>query len=427
MRHRLATMSAREDYLMVPRIMLALLATAPLAAAQESAFVLPTPTGRAAVGTTSWVLVDSTRRETFTGNALPRSVEVIAWYPAKAAAPGSQTARAPYLREGTIEAATFATAMSKPGAFDHLAAVLTHASIDASPSGVPKSLPVLVFSHGYTGPVSAYSALLEDLASHGYIVLSVGHSYEAVAVRQADGTVATMLDSAGRLRQGILDVLGEWRDEDSTMARVTRAGTERQQLQILKTYIDGAPKTNAVISRWVADNRFVLDQFARSTTGISGDLQRLADLNRVGVLGHSMGGVVAGEFCLRDERCRAGLNLDGIPQSGSMIASRMQRPFMMVYSARPGRLGASDAIYRRAASRYYRVDVDDTRHIDFSDMIFWGGPLKAGGASGSIAPNRAAEVTRLIVRQYFDQELRGVPSPLLKGTQRLPDVHVRPR
>ena len=208
------------------------------------------------------------------------------------------------------------------------------------------------------------------------------------------------------------------------MARVTRAKTESEQLRILKTYIDGVPKTNAVIDRWVADTKFALDQFARASDGIAGELNRRADLDRIGVLGHSMGGVVAGEFCLRDTRCRAGLNLDGIPQSGSMIASRTKRPFMMVYSARPGRLGASDVIYRRAASRYFRVDVDDTRHVDFSDMIFWGGPLKAAGASGSIAPNRAVELTRLIVRQYFDQELQGVPSPLLAGTLRLPDAHV---
>jgi pimeloyl-ACP methyl ester carboxylesterase len=225
------------------------------------------------------------------------------------------------------------------------------------------------------------------------------------------------------MRQGILDVLAEWRDEDSTMARVTRARTESEQLEILRAYINAVPKTKAVIDRWVADTKLVLDQFTRATAGVPGELRRRADLKRIGVFGHSMGGVVAGEFCLVDERCRAGLNLDGIPQSGSMIDSRMARPFMMVYSARPGRLGASDAIYRRAASPYYRVDVDGTRHIDFSDMIFWGGPLKA--ASGSIAPERAVEATRLIVRQYFDQELRGVPSPLLRGTLRLTDVHVR--
>jgi alpha-beta hydrolase superfamily lysophospholipase len=413
--------------MVVRRTMLAIVlmaAATPIAAAQERAFVLPAPTGQLPVGTTSWFVVDRTRRESFMSGDAPRSVEVVAWYPTSAAAT-ARSARAPYLREGSIEAETFAKAMGKPGVFDHLAAVQTHSVTDAPPSGQAASLPLLLFSHGYTGPLSAYAALLEDLASHGYIVLSVGHSYEAVAVRKPDGSVATMLDSSGAMRQRILDVLTEWRDEDSTMARVTRAPTESEQLQILKAYISGVPKTEAVINRWVADNRFVLDQFARSAAGIAGELRRRADLTRIGVFGHSMGGVVAGEFCLVDERCRAGLNLDGIPQSGSMIGSRMPRPFMMVYSARPGRLGASDVIYRRAASPYYRVDVDGTRHIDFSDMIFWGGPLKAAGASGNIAPERAVEATRLIVRQYFDQELRGVPSPLLKGTLRLDDVHVR--
>ena len=69
-----------------------------------------------------------------------------------------------------------------------------------------------------------------------------------------------------------------------------------------------------------------------------------------------------------------------------MIDTSMQRPFLMVYSARPGRAGASDAIYRRAARPYYRVDVRDTRHLDFSDMAFWGGPLRERPVLGTIAP-----------------------------------------
>jgi hypothetical protein len=106
-----------------------------------------------------------------------------------------------------------------------------------------------------------------------------------------------------------------------------------------------------------------------------------------------------------------------------MIDARMTKPFLMVYSGRPGRQGASDAIYRRAASTYYRADAADARHLDFSDMNFWGGPLSA--AHGSISPDRAAELTRLIVREYFDYELRGKDSPLLNGTQLVPDLRVR--
>ena len=138
-----------------------------------------------------------------------------------------------------------------------------------------------------------------------------------------------------------------------------------------------------------------------------------------------MGGVTAGQFCLDDRRCAAGLNLDGIPQYGTMIDRPLSRPFLMVYSARPGRAGASDAIYRRAAAPYYRIDVGKTLHLDFSDMIFWGGPLHDRGALGTLAPVRAAEITRAIVRQYFDQMLSSRRSPLLAGESTFPEVTVR--
>ena len=136
-----------------------------------------------------------------------------------------------------------------------------------------------------------------------------------------------------------------------------------------------------------------------------------------------MGGVASGQFCLDDRRCRAGLNLDGIPQSGSMIDGTLQRPFLMVYSARPGRDGASDVIYRRAASPYYRVNVRDTLHLDFSDMAFWS-PLRDRKILGAMAPARAAAITRQVVREYFDQELNGQPSGILAGSTQLPEVTV---
>ena len=394
-------------------------------AAHSSAppFVLPAPTGRYGVGTTSWNVIDSSRTESFVAASTPREVRVLAWYPI-ASQTKSSTNRAPYLRE-PLDARTFGTAIRSPGAYDALSEVATHSFVDAAPlSGSPK-LPILIFSHGYTGPVSAYSGLLEDLASHGFIVLSVAHPYEAVAATLSNGATATMLDSAGSMRRAILDVLGEWKDEDSTMARVTRATTENEQLRILRAYLSQVPKTTAVIDRWVSDTKLVLDKLATlPASTIGGQLARRSDMARIGVFGHSMGGVVAGEFCVKDTRCRAGLNLDGIPQSGSMIDARMPSPFLMVYSARPGRVGASDAIYRRATQRYYRVDVDNTRHIDFSDMILWGGPLH--DASGPIAPSHAIELTRLIVREYFDQELGAKPSPLLSRKTQLPDVHVHP-
>ena len=137
-----------------------------------------------------------------------------------------------------------------------------------------------------------------------------------------------------------------------------------------------------------------------------------------------MGGVAAGQFCVEDRRCKAGLNLDGIPQYGTMIDTPMPAPFLMVYSGRTGRAGASDIIYKRSASKYYRVDVNDTLHIDFSDMNFWGAPLRQRGAYGTIDPARAAEITRMVTREFFGQEILKQPSAFLSGKRPLTGVTV---
>ena len=231
--------------------------------------------------------------------------------------------------------------------------------------------------------------------------------------------------SDGKPRQPYLDVVNEWRKEDDTMAAVTTSTSADEQRRILRGYFATTPKTAAAMKRWVDDTRLVLDRLSSLSSGTAaGMLARRLDMARIGVGGHSMGGVVAGEFCVEDGRCRAGLNLDGIPQFGRMIDRPLDRPFLMVYSARPGRLGASDVIYRRAEP-YYRVDIANTLHLDFSDMTFWGGPLRALNAFGSLAPERITEITRAVVLQYFDQVLLGRPSQLLNRQQSFNELTVK--
>jgi hypothetical protein len=70
------------------------------------------------------------------------------------------------------------------------------------------------------------------------------------------------------------------------------------------------------------------------------------------------------------------------------------------------------------------VDVRDTLHLDFSDMAFWGGPLRERAMLGTMAPARASAITAAIVRQYFAQELLGQRSTLLTGESMFPEVTV---
>lgn len=380
-------------------------------------FELPAPTGKSPIGTTRWVVTDPSRQETFT-TGQPRQVEVIAWYPAVA----SIAPTAPYLRDGMEEVLSFARLAKLGNAFDGLAAVKTHAVLDAMPAASPARFPVIVFSHGYTGLPSSHTGLFEDLASHGWAVLSVVHPYEATGSMLADGTVITFLNEKGTMHQGIMDVLNEWGPEAGTMEKVTAAAGDAEKEKLLRGYLATLKNTDAVVKRWVLDTRLVLDRLPKDAAG--GRLAARLDLSRLGVAGHSMGGVAAGQFCVEDRRCEAGLNLDGIPQYGTMIDTPMPAPFLMVYSGRAGRAGASDIIYRGSASKYYRVDVKDTLHLDFTDMNFWGGPLRQRGAYGAIPPARAAEVTRAIVGEFFGQEILGQKSGLLAGERQWDGVTV---
>lgn len=373
-------------------------------------FELPAPTGRYPIGTTSWRLIDPSRQETFAPTER-RQIEVIAWYPATRGGGAS----APYLREGVGEVRPFARLFGAEMAFDALESVRTHAELDAPPARTPAKLPVLIFSHGYTGMPSSYTGLMEDLASHGYAVLSVVHPYEAGAATLADGRIVSMNGVDGKFRQGIQDVLAEWGPEDQTMTAVTSATGDAEQIRLMRGYLGTLKQTGVMLRRWVDDTTLAVDRLADvPASSAAGRLVARLDLGRLGAFGHSMGGVTSAQFCVEDRRCRAGLNLDGIPQYGSMIDTPMARPFLMVYSERPGRAGASDPIYRRSAKPYYRVDMKGTRHLEFSDLPFWAGPLKP--ALGTLPAARAAELTALIVRQYFDQELLGRRSTLLAGT-----------
>jgi dienelactone hydrolase len=392
--------------------------------AQGARTVTPAPTGPMPVGSTEWRLVDESRRETWVGSDAPREIKIVAWYPASRPENGARPA--PYLREGAAEVRAFATRLGVPDMTDRLAASHGHAALDAAPAASPTKFPVLLFSPGYTAWPSAYTALLEDLSSHGYVVLSINHPYETTAATLSNGRVASFLDDSLALLPSARRVFDEWKTEDSMMAAVTRATDEEEQRRLLREYLGGLKETLATLQRWVEDTRLVLDRLAAlDKNTVAARLATRLDLGAIGAFGHSMGGVTSAQFCLDDRRCRGVLNLDGSPQYGTLIAGWLGRPILMVYSARAGRLGASDAIYRRAAKPYYRLEVDRTLHADFTDVGFWSPVIREKGVIGALEPERTTQITRAIVREYFDQVLRGRTSALLRGDPVFAEVKAR--
>src|SRR5215813_6369604 len=256
---------------------------------------LPALTGKLAVGRTSFYWVDKSRPEPMADDPNDRRELIVTiWYPAESA-PGEP---APYI--DNLD--KLADAPNQP-LFNLARYVRSHAIAGARISSAEPRYPALIFSPGNQTNVATYAAQIEDLASHGYIVIGIDHPYESLGALYPDG-------------------------------RIARYSEERRPKQ-------GAPNFQEEFERFyrrrvdwrAADATFVLNQLEKLGAGKTpGQFSGRLDLARVGALGHSMGGVAAAQTCQSDRRFKACLNLDGKAKSLSFFPDAggkgPEQPFM---------------------------------------------------------------------------------------------------
>ncbi|MGP3918955.1 alpha/beta hydrolase family protein [Nonomuraea sp. 10N515B] len=371
--------------------LLAIMATTSVASAQSapassvpasgSTTYLPKPTGSHPVGTTSLYLKDTSRPDPWVPSVKARELMVSLWYPAKS--PGRK--RAPYMTPKESELLLKSGKINSVPA-DTLSKTRTNAFTDASPAGRKHGLPLIVLSPGHTKPRTELTALAEDLASRGYVVAAIDHTYENVATTFPDGRVTTCVTC---------------------------------EINKNPAWWEKLAKSRA------ADVSFVLDQLTGSHSQWKGT--RLIDPSRIAMAGHSAGGASTIAAMLKDSRIRAGIDIDGttevrIPGSG------LARPFLFLgkpSTYTPGQGDAADTWERdwKQLKGWKRwLLVTGAEHTSFTDL----GVLvdQIGIDDGAdISGARAMEITRRYVSAFFDLHLRKKPQPLLdKPSTRYPEV-----
>lgn len=251
---------------------------------------VPAPTGGYQVGT-MLLQVEGSEPADSLPEWTPSTIDAQLWYPARA---GSNGARMPYFPQPAR-----LDAMLRDGYYDQPVSTIaawarlsTHAIRDALPAVVTGGFPLLVFSPGQSVPRSHYTALLQELASRGLVVVAVDH-------RRPEPP------AAGGIRR--------------TSAAAGRPGAAT-----------GASPDEDVV-RWAADLSTVL----RRLTGASGSIGVVAhstDFTRASAFGHSIGGAVALQACTREPVLRRCANLDGAP-FGTWSEAGVPRPVLVVRSS----------------------------------------------------------------------------------------------
>ncbi|GAA2966345.1 lipase [Actinokineospora diospyrosa] len=363
----------------------------------------PGLSGRYPVGTREVHAVDPGRADPWVPQRRRELMLTVSYPAARAGGP-----RAPWLPSGVAAAFTQLAAspefLGLPAGTVDWTSVRRRAVLDAAPAR--GRWPVVLFSPGFAGPREFYADKVDDLASRGYVVVSMSHTFESAAVQFPDG----------RVEYGRADVG------------------------------NGADKKKAIDTR-VADTRFVLDRLA--------DLS-FADTSRIGMAGHSYGGYTTGETMVVDRRVKAGVNIDGalghgvgqyLP--GRVVTEGLDRPFLLFggddvdpvtgreleHSHVDRDLDPSWADFW-ATQRGWKRDLhlDRSTHFSFTDLQFIVPQVRAhlpAGAQerviGTVNPTRSVAAQRDYLAGFFDLHLKGWDRHLFAGSSPChPDTRLIP-
>jgi dienelactone hydrolase len=341
----------------------------PAIAATTVVLSLPAPTGPHHVGATVLDLKDTSRADPWVPTDPARELMVTMWYPTNV----NHGTRIQYETLAESEGYVTGKHLEDYLSPDSLSRVSTHAYLDAPPAGRPHSLPLIVLSPGYTAQRSSLTSLAEDLASHGYVVALIDHTYESYAIQFSDGRIATCATCA-------ID------DEDAFFPRLFQVHA--------------------------ADVSFVLNELTGAHPVWSGS--RLIDASRIGMAGQSAGGAAALSTMLADSRIDAGIDMDGTTYD-QLPTSGLSRPFMFLGTQAehsPGQDSTWDHDFSRLTGWRRWLTVAGTTHISFVDYHAFADQvgLEDGATTTGL---RSIEITRRYDLAMFDQHLRHIRQPLL--------------
>ncbi len=231
---------------------------------------LPLPSGSYGVGRVACELTDPSRLEVLSSNPdARRRMMVYVWYPTDPkVSNGKDTA--PYL-PGLDEAKSKISPgdiadMFYPATYEGPQSLPATVVVDHAPiAHGQERFPLLLFAHGWGNPTALYTAELQDIVSHGYVVAAIDHPYDTNYTRFPDGGVTGFAQES--------------------------FNNAAKQPHGIRAY------TRARVEVMAQDNRYALTQLLNyaHTRSLHAPFYGRIDADKVGAFGHSIGGLTAAQ------------------------------------------------------------------------------------------------------------------------------------
>ena len=335
---------------------------------------LPKPTGEYLIGTTSAVLENEDKIELCSNEeGQNRRFKIQLWYPAETV---EGYDRVPWLEDGVEVAKSLAIDTGLPSfTLNHTVDILSNSYKDAPIMEQDDSFPIVVISHGWRGFRNLHTDFAEELASHGYFVVSIDHSYGSVATDLGDETLYLNLEAL-------------------------------PPREVNPNFLEDA---NKLVMTYSSDVVRTLDYIEEINLDDTSSFFEKLDVETIGVLGHSTGGGGDVASALVDDRIDSLIGLDAWvePLLAEELEVGLEIPTLFLRSG-DWETGLNNEdlyllIENSDNSLFYQIN--GTTHYDFSMVYMYSWLTKYIGFTGDVEGRYLNRMLSNLIVTFFDETL----------------------
>jgi len=337
-------------------------------------YTMPTPTGTYDIGTKTYQVNDDSRNEIYGDQEGIRKFNFQIWYPFIKT---DEQNIAPWLRDQEVTSQALSRDFGFPGfLLNQTKFVRSHSYLDADFTE-ETSYPIVIISHGWSGTKYLHSDLGENLASQGFIAVSIEHTY---------GSVASVIDGDVIAKQN--DALTGFADSTLNLASNTR---------LMMTY--------------GLDIIATIDFLETLNSNENDIFYNHLDLDHIGAVGHSTGGGGMIYAALHDDRIQAIIGLDAWvePIRDVLNEKTLSIPSLFLRSEAWEDGPNNDVLIpmlQNATSETQLFRINGTTHYDFAMVYMYTSLAKTLGFSGSIPTQTMIEIMFTSHESFFNEYLK---------------------
>jgi len=274
------------------------------------------------------------------------------------------------------------------------------------------SLPLIVFSHGAFGYYESNTSTYMELASNGYIVVSLDHPHHAIFTHDSDGKVVTVDPEFFNTSL----MIGSVESNDTIVYEITSVWMKLREddINFVLDCIKETDKNGEFSDAWY---------FPEGEEDFN-DIFRCLDTEKIGLMGHSLGGAAAVTVGRRND-VSAVIDLDGTmlgeqmgvyddkillnetPYDTPLLAFDSESHHAdRVLAKETGYVYVNDVILDNA-DEGYSTYIEGSLHMNFTDLPLFAPFIAEKLGLGSADPVTCIETVNRICLEFYDAYLKG--------------------